>query len=271
MKTIIATLCVDTTCKKFTPDNRYFSETVILLNSYLKHTNFDILVTTNMVDYFNDFKTNPRVIITDLRDHCDDPLIARCYINMNLKRIPIKLASQLDYDVVYHHDCDCFVVGWDQESYIRSIDNEFDFYMPTNYNVGNRIELLRVDKVFKHLNEKLKCEFENTNITYPDWGGAPHMAETRILIKNNDKMKLFLEYWDRIAETNKANYIANRYQATMDGIYFGTCAWYAKMKLSRMHPTEFTNYCRIHHGLRILNYYGTTIALKEDYNYETQD
>jgi hypothetical protein len=257
MKTIIATLCVDPK-RIFATDNRYFTLARVLLDTYLKYTDFSILIVTNNVKFFDDYDREPRVIIVDFDANFSDPMTACGYINMNLKRLPIKLASQLNFDIVYHNDCDCFITGWDDESYAAALAEDYEFYMPTVYHEGNRIDGLRLD--IPIIDAKIKIEYEDSGICYPDIGGAPHMSETRILFKNNDKMKLFVKYWDRIASANDQKYRNNVCYATTDGVYFGTCAWYAKMKIARMNPNfMFTNNCRIHHGERILDYYGCTV------------
>lgn len=242
MKTIIVTCAIQLTDKDFS----YLEKSKELIKTYLTHTNFDILILTNNVDFYQE--ENKRVKIYEFNESYGEPIKSGGKFNMHIKRIPIEIASDLDYDIVYHHDCDCFIDGWDEESYAKTVKKDFDVFFPKDA----RPQLGGLIKNYKRFKDKIEKEFKG--IFYEELNKSPNPAETRIIFKNNKKLKAFLDFWKKISKNNKD------YLTYFCGVYFGTSAKDADMNMSGVNYNDkFTSYGRIYHGNKILDYFGTEI------------
>lgn len=244
MKTVITTCAIQRN-----GGNNYLDKSKTLIDTYLKYTNFDILVLTNKVDFYSQFSDRVKVFKFD--DKYSEPIESAKYFNMHIKRLPIKIASELDYDIIYHHDCDCYIVGWDEKSYQDMIKKDYDVFFP-GLN-SDRPQLGGLRKQYKHFQDKIDNEF--TNLYYDELDNAPNPPETRIIFKNNTKLKKFLEFWDKISKNNK------NFKTYHCGVYFGTSTIYSNMKTYGVGDEKFSEYGRITHGNNILDYYGTRIDL----------
>jgi len=243
MKTIVVTNSIQITDN----DYSYHEKTLKLISSYLKYTKFDILVLTNNVDYFKNVEDN-RVLLVDYDKIFNESITSGKKFNMHLKRYPLRLASKMDYDVIYHHDCDCYITGWDDESYDKLVNQDYDIIFPND----PRPQLGNLRKNHKHFQEKIDREF--VGLYYDELDQAPNPAETRIIFKNNDKLKVFLDFWDEISNNN------NNYLTYYCGVYFGTSSIHSKMKMGQVGKNlKFSDYGRISHQNKTLNYFGTYI------------
>jgi len=218
-----------------------------LIDGYLKHTNFDILILTNSPSSLEDI-ADKRVHIIDYRKEYTEPILSAGKFNMHIKRLAIEKGSDLGYDIIYHHDCDCYIEGWDQKSFDQTIAQPFDIYFPTS----SRPQLGGLRKQFKHFQDKINLEFGDL---YEDkFDLSPNAAETFIILKNNNKLKKFLEFWNKIAERNK------NFLTYYCGVYFGTSCIYADMDKTHItSENKFSTYGRIFHRNRLLDYHGQTV------------
>lgn len=245
LKTCVATLCIERNENQY----RYINTSKNLLKTYLTHTNFDILLLTNKPNEFSEYKDG-RVIIVDYNETFIEPILSGGFFNMHLKRLPIKLCSDMNYDIIYYHDCDCFIVGWDNNSFITKCHQDFDvaFVSHANPQLGD------LRKNYQHFQHKIDTEF--SELYYDELDLSPNPAETRVLFKNNEKLKKFISFWDIISSKNQ------NYNTYHDGVYFGTSAIYANMKMIGVTPNDcFSQYCRISHGDKILNYFGIDVTV----------
>lgn len=240
MKTIVVTNSIQITNN----DYSYHEKALNLINSYLKFTDFDILVLTNNVSYFEEIK-DERLFVFNYDENFTENVISSNKFNMHLKRYPLRLASEMSYDIIYHHDCDCYITGWDSESYEKLINEDYDIIFPND----PRPQLSNLRRNYKHFQEKIDREF--VGLYYDELDQSPNPAETRIIFKNNDKLKVFLDFWDKISNNNK------NYLTYFCGVYFGTSAKHAKMKMGQVKERmKFSTYGRIIHQNKILNYFG---------------
>lgn len=246
-KTCICTLAIEVSDN----NNWYIERVKILIESYLKYTNFDILILTNRINelsYLND----KRIKLIDYDKNFDEKIISGQRFNMHIKRYPIKLGKELGYEIIYFHDCDCYILGWDQESFEAKCNEDFDvaFVRHATPCLGG----LRTE--YKHFQDIIDTEFGD--LYYPYLDNSPNPAETRVIFKNNEKLNKFLYFWNLISEKN------NDYFTYHDGVYFGTSAVYAEMKMTGVtYSDKFASFCRIHHGDgRVLDYMGTTVAAR---------
>lgn len=217
------------------------------ISSYLQYTDFDILVLSNCIDKVKD-TFHDRVSFIDYDKNFNEPVISCKRFNMHLKRLAIRLGSEKDYDIIYHHDCDFYITGWDQESYLELINRDYDIIYPNS----SRPQLGALRRNYPHFQKKVEDEFGD--LYYDELDQAPNASETAIIFKNNNKLKIFLDFWDKIAEKN------NDFFTYHCAVYFGTAAVHSKMNIT--HVTEknkFSKYARIHHNGKLLNYYGRYI------------
>jgi|14BtaG_2_1085337.scaffolds.fasta_scaffold08981_4 hypothetical protein len=243
MKTIVVTNSIHITDN----DYSYHEKALKLISGYLEFTDFDILVLTNNVDYFKHIN-NKRLLVFNYDENFNEPIKSANKFNMHLKRYPLRLATKMNYDVIYHHDCDCYINGWDSESYDKLINQDYDVIFPSS----PRPQLGGLRKTHKHFQQKIDREF--VGLYYDELDQSPNPAETRIIFKNNDKLKVFLDFWDKISNNN------NNYLTYYCGVYFGTSSIHSKMKMGQVvRNLKFSSYGKISHQNKTLNYFGEYI------------
>lgn len=246
-KTCVVTSCIE--IDQFS--TRYVESCKNLIFSYLKYTRFDILVLTNKPEHFNQINSK-RVIIKSYNDIYDENILSSGRFNMHIKRLPISIASDMPYDLIYYHDCDCYIVGWDSKNFNEKCSEDFDVAFVSHANP----QLGSLRKNYKHFEEKILNEFGD--LYYEELDSSPNPAETRVIFKNNLKLKEFLNFWDKISNRNKDFFTYH------DGVYFGTSAVHSKMKMIGItHFDNFSKFCRIKHGDNILDYFGNVIKVDE--------
>jgi hypothetical protein len=243
MKTLIVTTAIQIESNDF-----YYLETSRkLIDSYINLTDFDILILTNNVEYYK-FLKNDRIRLFDYNETFNEPIKSSGKFNMHIKRLAIKLGCDLNYDIIYHHDCDCYIDGWDQQSYDELVEQDYDVIFPTS----ETPQLGELRKTYQHFQDKINNEF--VGLYYDELDLSPNPAETRIIFKNNQKLKTFLDFWDKISKNNK-NYLT--YNC---GVYFGTSAKHSNMKMySVKKDMDFSKYGKIKHRNKTLNYFGVII------------
>ena len=241
-------ICVSSICIQVNNnDKNYLEHGKIMTNSFLKNTEYDVVIVTNNVDYFSDL-TDSRVKVFDYYEHFDEPVTSGNKFNYHLKRQAIRMGQMLGYDIIYYNDTDCYIEGWDGDSFLKKCSQDFDvaFVKHANPQLGG------LRKAYKHFQDKIDTEF--VGLYYDELDNAPNPAETSVIFKNNPKLKKFLKFWDKISKNNK------NYLTYFDGVYFGTSAIDAKMKMTGIDTDcKFTEYSRISHGDRLLNFFGHTI------------
>jgi hypothetical protein len=241
-------ICVSAICIQVNDnDKNYLEHGKIMANSFLKNTEYDVVIVTNYVDYFSDL-TDGRVKVFDYNEHFDEPVTSGNKFNYHLKRQAIRMGQMLGYDIIYYNDTDCYIEGWDSESFLKKCSQDFDvaFVKHASPQLGG------LRRAYKHFQDKIDTEF--VGLYYDELDNAPNPAETSVIFKNNSKLKKFLKFWDKISKNNK------NYLTYFDGVYFGTSAIDAKMKMTGIDTDcKFTEYSRISHGDRLLNFFGHTI------------
>lgn len=244
MKTLIVTAAIQINENDFS----YLKKSLNLIETYLKYTDFSILILTNNVDYYD--VNDQRVQIVDYNKNFNEPIVSSSKFNMHIKRLAIRMGSETDYDIVYHHDCDCYIDGWDDESYHNLINMDYDVIFPGKNNERPQLGSLR--KTYKHFQDKIDREF--VGLYYDELDQSPNPAETRIIFKNNEKLISFLNFWDKISKNNK------NFLTYFCGVYFGTSAKHSNMKMYSVNENmKFSKYGKISHQNKVLNYFGHTI------------
>jgi cephalosporin hydroxylase len=248
----IPKVCVVSTCFELNLNSKKYTDSAKnMIKSHLRYTNFDIILLTNKKEEFENINDG-RVKILDYYSLYNESHISSNKFNMHLKRYPIKLAKDYGYDIIFHNDCDCFINDWDDSSFKEKIKTDYDVFFVSHANP----QLGGLIKNYKHFREKVENELGS--LYTEDMNSAPNPAETRVIFKNNEKLDLFLSFWDKISNNNK------NYFTYYDGVYFGTSAIYAKMKMGAVNrKDDFSKYCFIYHGDDILDYFGVKTKKKE--------
>ena len=249
----IPKVCVASTCFELNSNSKKYTDSAKkMIESHIKYTNFDIILLTNKKEEFKNFNDS-RIKIFDYHSLYNEPHISSNKFNMHLKRYPIKLAKDYGYDIIFHNDCDCFITDWDSFSFEEKINTDCDVFFVSHANP----QLGGLKKNYKHFKDKVEQELKG--LYTEDMDSAPNPAETRVIFKNNEKLNSFLLFWDKISNNNK------NYFTYYDGVYFGTSAIYAKMKMGAVKRTDdFSKYCFIHHGEDTLDYFGVKVKKKQN-------
>lgn len=244
-KTTVASVCFDLQSDY----KRYSDSAKKMIESCLKFTNFDIVLLTNVSEEFKDFN-DARLKVVDYKGNFEENMISGGKFNMHLKRYALSISKEMGYDNIFYNDCDCFLNGWDRNSFEEKVSSDFDVYFVNHANP----QLGGLRKAYKHFQEKIDNEL--IGLYTDEMDNAPNPVETRIIFKNNEKLTEFLNFWNKISNNNK------NYMTYYDGVYFGTSAIYSKMKMGSItRSDEFTKYCFIDHGERLLNCYGETVKI----------
>lgn len=239
--------CVTSLAIEIGEGKRYLETAKELVSSHLEYTPYEIILLTNKPEYFQDI-ISPRFKLFVYQERFDEKMISGEFFNMHLKRYAIQIASELGYENIFYNDCDCFITGWDDFSFNKKCKEDFDVAFVSHANP----QLGGLRKEYPHFQQKIDKEF--VGLYYDELDDSPNPAETRVIFKNNEKLSQFLHFWNLIAKQN------NNFLTYHDGVYFGTSAVYAKMKMIGITPSEeFTKYCRIKHGEGELNYFGRKI------------
>jgi len=260
MKTIVCSVLIN---EERAEENRYDLRTKLLIESTLKFTNFDILIVTDIPDRFN--YNNDRVIIKDFhKEFPDEPKRVDNLFNYNVKRLPIKICSNLDYDYVFYNDCDCFFSDWDEDSFKQMIDEGYDVYYATFYphhTVNDQLSKPESHPKTKERIDKVK------DIITDDMLDAVLAVETRMLYKNSDKLKVMIDTWDLLAK----RCVETDNRVNPESTWFCMAHQKAKMKATGVNRNiKLATMCNMFHGLvvekethdkpiRVLNYFGHTL------------
>jgi|DEB0MinimDraft_10_1074344.scaffolds.fasta_scaffold22234_2 hypothetical protein len=240
MKTIVASLCLDGSMAQ---SNRYKFRSKILIDSTMRYTNFDVLIVTDEPDYYEEYNDNPRVFIEDfVTNFPDDKTMIGGMFNFNLKRCPIKLAYQKDYDVVFYQDCDGFFSGWDQESYEDMLNSEYEIFYATFY--PHHTVNDQLSKPHNHPSTGPRVEAMG-DLIYPDLLDAVLAVETKMIYKNSSKMKDLIDIWDKFSYKCQELNLA----VVPESLFFCMAGRHAKMEpigVERNHPIG--KLCNTIHG-----------------------
>ena len=93
-----------------------------MVESYLEHTPYDVLIVTNKPHEFEGY--GDRLII----EYMPTSAVDTTYFKYTLKLDAIAIGYEKGYDVTYWVDCDCYTEGWDDESFQELVNTDVDLY-----------------------------------------------------------------------------------------------------------------------------------------------
>ena len=214
----------------------YVLSAIKLIESVLKNSKFGITVTTNEIKSFEKYSSNERVSIIDVNNH-DYPtsLGPRKLFNMHNKRFAIENAIKDNVDYVIYLDCDGYLTENWNDKYSLNLFEEMDGDVFVNriYSVGGKN---------KNAEEKGKTFWwkevmgdlwdEKFNYCY-----APQ--ETHMVFKNNEKLKLFNDFWKEI---EKKSFELNNYPTTHIGYPIACSICKSNMKINYYKGEKWEKY-----------------------------
>lgn len=183
----------------FVNDNRKGSEIYTtfanrLINDVLTKTPYDILVTTNKPNDFNNKQKSESRRVTVRHDELTNHKIFVNAFNQLLKCLAIKNIDK-KYDWVLYLDCDA---GFTTNLDITNLESKLDFWESKGYDMlALRTDLLYDEVEQKYLETKdldtsappiFNGKFKLYGL-HPEWRGAKLPSEHLLLIKNNDKLE----------------------------------------------------------------------------------
>ena len=196
-----------------------------LVNDVLTKTPYDVMVTTNRSDLFDDVSQSERVFIiqNDLESH-------RTHVgafNQLLKFTAIKNINP-KYDWVLYLDCDAGFIDKvnpiEIDEFIERSDDDF-IALRTDATYDESLDKYNKSKekgTYELFNDKFKFYGEN-----PKWSGAKLPSEHILLIKNNEKLPNMADEFEKFCtkfETQQEPHIVT---FDMESFEIGISAYFA--------------------------------------------
>jgi hypothetical protein len=262
---IFVTLCIcgtDLDAKRiqFKGTLHYFETCNILIHSVLKNTHSSIIVVTDSPQLF---LQHERVIVKNIYDLTDEPLLKGGYMNFHLKRFAMNEGFLVDKKYVLYIDCDVFFEYFHYEL-LHVLDN-------VDCDIIGR---LGSDPLSSHMNDPwLQEKIQQIGVYWSDDllnATLPH--ETVLMFKSDTiKQTRFIEFWNNLANEMRSLDISTH----RDSFYIGTSAKTAGMRefnlTTRGTQTTQPDIDKFWDGLRIIHsdHINTMHILPlEVYNYE---
>ena len=182
VETVVTLLCIDTN-----GNGRYVNFTNNLIEQLLKHTNYDIIVSTNVPEKIK--KSNR--IITRNNIPKDIRIIIEGTFNYNLKCFCFENIPKF-YTNVLFMDVDGTIEFWN-EPFIKSLF-EYDAFAEGIERIGAVEDIILAGK-YPAMEKKLNFYGKNFIKKHKS---APLPSEWLFGLKNDDRLKSFYEYWQSL-------------------------------------------------------------------------
>lgn len=199
-----------------------------LATEILEQTSHDVMITTNNVEFFDEFKDNPRVIVRGLPD---DNVSVSCngVFNYNLKHVCF-FNIPADYDIVFYMDTDMKLEGPDGEYWDESCDQHLvDLFDVQGYDaIGTRTNAILADEIISWQERNAGLFFHK----FPVYGldfilslgedmiNARTPSEHFFILKNDpEKINKVYEVWKLL--NSKYEYNTHGNSAVHDGLEIG--------------------------------------------------
>lgn len=190
MKTLVLLLSIDADCS-----GNYIQSTKYLISEILDQTEYDILITTNMVD---SFEKSDRVFVREANLKNKDILVCRQF-NYNLKHLCFENIPYTIYDCLIYLDSDVQLTGWklnNMDAQLRQMLKEYDV-------IGERFECTMEDQIENYASGE-KCLFQHKLKAYAGAISIPeHIISTArfpsehaLVFKSDSRVVNFAAYWN---------------------------------------------------------------------------
>jgi glycosyltransferase involved in cell wall biosynthesis len=208
-----------------------------LINDVLTKTPYDVQITTNSYDNFSDVVGVERVFIRE--DNIETHKTHVAAFNQLLKFTAIKNIDK-KYDWVLYLDCDA---GFIEPLNVDVLESKMDYWESMGYDMI----ALRTDATYDHAekeyleslerNDGNKKLFDDKFKFYgiqPKWRGSKLPSEHILLVKNNTKLELMSEEFEKFCykfETQEPN---NVITFDMEAFEIGVSAFLAGYNMGEM-------------------------------------
>lgn len=214
----------------------------ILINSVLKNTTHSIIVITDVPDQF--IKSD-RVIVRDIKELTKEPRLIQGYMNFHLKRYAMKLGFEDSHKYVVYLDCDLFIENFNEDLFTWMDSRDVD--IAGKLGAGDIRSMLGTSTC----EEKIK---QFGSVWSDDFLTATLPFELFFVFKKNEqKQKLFIDMWDKIATESLHHNIATVY----DSYYIGVAIQQSRMNKVNLQQSTDLELLHITHnlfdGLRVIH------------------
>jgi len=224
------------------------NDTKNLIESVLSFTNFDFILLTDFVSSFSDFN-NDRIKVIKYSDYFNEEKYICGYSNFHIKRHSISIAKKFNYDMIVYCENNLILTDWNEISFNKFSNNYFDIAFIRN--VDPQIGYLRND--YEHFQKIIDNEFES--IYEESFDSAPNPETFYFIVKNNEKLDLFLEFWNQIYEKN-----INKFPTYFGGVYLGILSIKSNMRMIGIsNENKFTEFIKIKKNNELFDFYGQKI------------
>lgn len=203
-----------------------------MIETYLEHTSFDILIGTNQPDEFKEYGERVKVHVMipsefdqeqgDKRniDLYEDARIFKYTSKFDLLRV----GASMDYDVYYSLDADSFIDGWDQESFEDLVNSDVDVSVGhMSYNVSLEMFPWHPSRI-SNFNDNRYTSNIPERVYHPKVVSARNRVERgcredRVIFTSKDALVKCLNVIDKIYTLPKYRDI-DSYKYGIDGMFY---------------------------------------------------
>jgi hypothetical protein len=216
-----------------------------LINDVLTKTPYDVRITTNSYSSFSEINNNERVSIIENNLETHKTHIGA--FNQLLKFASLKNVDK-KYDWVLYLDCDA---GFVDTLNVNSLEYMIDRWET----MGHDMVALRTDATYEHAekeyletiqkNDGNKHLFDDKFIFYgikPEWRGAKLPSEHILLIKNNEKLEIMADEFEKFCYQFETQDSVNPITYDMEAFEIGVSSFLAGYNMGEM---GWYNQCEI--------------------------
>lgn len=226
-------------------DKISISQTKNLIDSVLSFTNFDFILLTDFIDDFSSYMSD-RVKIIKFSDYFDEEKNIGNFPNFHIKRHSISIAKKFKYDLIICSDVETILTNWDDVSFNKFSNKDFDIAFVRSFEP--QIGYLR--REYEHFQKIIDTEFDS--IYEESFDLSPNPETFYFIVKNNEKLDLFLKFWDEIYENN-----INKFPTYFGGVYLGILSVKSNMKMDGISKeNKFTDFINIKRNDDLFDFYG---------------
>jgi hypothetical protein len=226
-------------------DKISISQTKNLIDSVLSFTNFDFILLTDFIDDFSSYISD-RVKIIKFSDYFNEEKYIGNFPNFHIKRHSISIAKKFKYDLIICSDVETILTNWDDVSFNKFSNKDFDIAFVRSFEP--QIGYLR--REYEHFQKIIDTEFDS--IYDESFDLSPNPETFYFIVKNNEKLDLFLKFWDEIYEKN-----INKFPTYFGGVYLGILSVKSNMKMDGItKENKFTDFINIKRNNDLFDFYG---------------
>jgi len=196
------------------------------IESILQHTNLDIMLATDFVNEFSVI-SDERIKIIPYSDFFNDEKTIQGFPNFHINRHLFKVAVKFDYQYIIYSD-GIEISEWNDEIFYNFIKKDFDI----SFLKSTEPQMRYLIDNFEHYKSIIELEIDDLYDTSLD--DSPNPESYFFIVKNNEKLKTFLDFWDILYEKNNG-----KYPTYYCGVYLGVLSLKSDMKITSINDNLF--------------------------------